>query len=122
MPSHAGEDRRAGRALPALARAKEQGGGVGNRHQAAVGHLENADLVRGAKAVLDRAEDAELMAAFALEIQHRVDHVLEHAGARDGAVLGDMADEQEGGAAALGGPDQFLGGRAHLADRAGGGV
>ena len=58
------------------------------------------------------------MAALALEIEHRVDHVLEHAGARDGAVLGDVADQQHGDAAALGELDQGLRRGAHLGDRA----
>ncbi len=39
-------------------------------------------------------------AAFALEREHRVDHVLDHAGAGDLAVLGDVADEDDGGAGA----------------------
>ena len=55
------------------------------------------------------------MAALALEIEHRVDHVLEHARAGDGAVLGDVADQQHGDAAALGQLDQLLRGGAHLA-------
>ena len=63
--------------------AEEQRRGIGDVGQAAVGHLEHADLVGRAEAVLDRAQDAELMAALALEVEHRVDHVLEHAGAGD---------------------------------------
>ena len=58
-----------------------------------VGHLEDADLVGRAEAVLDRAQDAELVAALALEVEHRVDHVLEHARAGDLPVLGDVADQ-----------------------------
>ena len=54
------------------------------------------------------------MAALAFEIEHRVDHVLEHAGARDRAVLGDMADQQHGDAAPLGQFDEGLGRGAHL--------
>ena len=34
------------------------------------------------------------MAALALEIEDRIDHVFEHAGAGDGAVLGDVADQK----------------------------
>ena len=62
-------------------------------------HLEHADLVGRAEAVLDRAQDAEMMAAFALEIEHGVDHVLDDARAGDLAVLGDVADEDDGRAA-----------------------
>ena len=56
-------------------------------------HLEDADLVRRAEAVLDGAQDAELVAALAFEVEDGVDHVLDHAGAGDLAVLGDVADE-----------------------------
>src|SRR3546814_1499262 len=56
------------------------------------------------------------MAALALEAQHRVDHMLEHARPRDRSVLGDMADEDEGGAGFLDEADQLLGRGADLAD------
>ena len=98
--------------------AQEQRRGIGDVRQAAVGHLEHADLVGRAEAVLHRAQDAELVAALALEIEHRVDHVLEHAGAGDGAVLGDVADQQDRDAAPLGELDQRLRRGAHLAHRA----
>ena len=52
------------------------------------------------------------MRAFALEGEHRVDHVFDHAGARDLAVLGDVADQYDGRARALGVADQQLGGAA----------
>ena len=58
------------------------------------------------------------MAALAFEIEHRVDHMLEHARARNGAFLGDMADEQQDRAALLGRPDQLLGRRPDLGNRA----
>ena len=114
---HAGEHGGARDAL--LAVGQEQGRGVGHRHQARLGHLEHADLVGRAEAVLDRAQDAELVAALALEVEHGVDHVLEHARAGDLPVLGDVADQQEGAAALLGEADQGLGGGAQLGDRAG---
>ena len=59
------------------------------------------------------------MAALALERQHRVDHMLQHARAGDRTVLGDMADQHQRRAALLGEADQFLRGGADLADRAG---
>ena len=99
--------------------AEEQLGGVGDLAQAVGGHLEHADLVGGAEAVLGRAQDAEGVAAVALEIEHGVDHVLDHLGAGDLAVLGDVADEQQRGALRLGVADQRLRGGAHLADGAG---
>ena len=82
------------------------------------GHLEDADLVGGAEAVLDGAQDAELVAALALEVEHGVDHVLDDARAGDLAVLGDVADEDDRGAAALGEGDELVGGGADLGDRA----
>ena len=113
---HAGEDGGARHALFAVG--QEQGGGIGHRHQARFGHLEHADLVGGAEAVLDRAQDPELVATLALEVEHGVDHVLEHARAGDLTVLGDMADQQQGTAALLGEADQRLGGGAQLGDGA----
>ena len=96
--------------------------GLATSRKPAAGHLEHADLVGRAEAVLHRAQDAELMRAFALERQHRVDHVLDHARAGDLAVLGDVADQDDGGAGALGEADQRLRGAAHLRDGAGRGL
>ena len=59
------------------------------------------------------------MRAFALERKHGVDHVLDHARAGDLAVFGDVADQDDGGARALGVADQRLRAAAHLRDRAG---
>ena len=102
----AGEHGGAGRAEVALG--EEQLGRVGDLAQAAAGHLEHADLVGRTEAVLHRAQDAELVRAFAFEREHRVDHVLDHARAGDLAVLGDVADQDDGGAGALGEADQHL--------------
>ena len=63
--------------------ARNSADGFGTSTRPRVGHLEDADLVGRAEAVLDRAQDAELVAALALEIEHRIDHVLEHARAGD---------------------------------------
>ncbi len=60
------------------------------------------------------------MATLALEIQHRIDHVFKHAGAGNGAFLGDMADQDQREAPALGQADQLLGRGPHLGHRAGG--
>ena len=62
------------------------------------------------------------MPAVALEVEHRVDHVLDHLRASDLAVLGDVADQQQCAAGRLGEPDEGLGGGAHLADGAGSGL
>ena len=99
--------------------ARNSADGFGTSARPAFGHLEHADLVGGAEAVLHGAQDAELVAAVAFEIEHGVDHVLEHAGPGDGAFLGDVPDQHEREAARLGEPDQLEAGGADLADAAG---
>ena len=56
--------------------------------------------------------------AVALELEHAVDEVLEHARAGDGAVLGHVADEDRGDAVLLRDAQQPARGLADLADRA----
>ena len=58
------------------------------------------DLVGRAEAVLQRAQRAVGALALALELQHAVDEVLEHARAGERALLRHVADEQHRGAAA----------------------
>ena len=65
-------------------------------------HLEDADVVRRAEAVLQRAQRPVRALALALELQHAVDEVLEHARAGERALLRDVPDEQDRGARALG--------------------
>ena len=62
------------------------------------------------------------MAALALEVEDGIDHVLDDARAGDLAVLGDVADEDDGGATALGEGGELVGGGADLGDRARGAV
>ena len=87
--------------------------------QPSAGHLENPDLVRGAEAVLDGTQDAKGMTPVALEVEHSIHHVLDHLGAGNLTVLGDMTDEHEGGAGLLGKADQGLRGGTNLTDGAG---
>ena len=98
---------------------QKQGGRVGDFLQPLRHHREHADLVRAAKAVLDRAQDAVLVAALPLERQHGIDHMFQHARPGDAAILGHMADQHERTVALLGEADQFLRRCPHLADRAG---
>ena len=98
---------------------QEETARVGQADDADVGQVEAADLVGGAEAVLDRADEAQPGVPVALELHDDVDEVLEHPGARDGAVLGDVADEQHGHAPLLGGPDQAGRDLADLGDVAG---
>jgi hypothetical protein len=58
-----------------------------------------------------------LVAAFALEAHHHVDHVFQHARAGDRTVL-DMAHQHQRDAVLLGIANQFERTAAHLADRA----
>ena len=76
-------------------RRDEQAARVGHLGDAVAGHLEAADLVGGAEAVLERAHEAQRGLPVALELADDVDQVLEHARAGDRAVLGDVADEQD---------------------------
>src|SRR5436305_306318 len=108
---------RPGRAEIALG--KEQLGWIGDFLQAPARHLEYPDLIRGAKAILEGAQNTKLLRAFALEGKHCVDHVLDHARARDLTVLSDMPNEDDGRARVLRETDQNLGARAYLRDGAG---
>src|SRR3546814_17083864 len=53
--------------------------GIGDFGEPLLFHGEDADFVGAAEPVLGGSENAVLMAALALEAQHRVDHMLEHA-------------------------------------------
>jgi hypothetical protein len=58
------------------------------------------------------------MVAIALELQHGVDDVFEHARAGEPTFLGDVADEHDRRAALLGLVDEALSAAADLADAA----
>ena len=105
---------------PGRAGGQEQPRRVGQRLQAGLGHLEAADLVGGPEAVLGAADQAQGVVLVALEVEDHVDQVLEGLGAGDGAVLGDLADQEGGDGALLGQPHQLGGDLADLADPAGG--
>ena len=89
-----------------VAGVEEQPGRVGDRHDALGGEVEAAHLVDRPVAVLHRAQHPQPGGALALEVEHHVDEVLEHPGAGDAAVLGDVADDHQGDVAQLGHPDQ----------------
>ena len=100
-PSSAGATTEPG--TPGRRSARNSALAVGHAGQARLGHLEQAELVGGAEAVLDRAQQAQRVVAVALEREHGVDQVLEHPRARRGAVLGDVARRaRRGHAAGLG--------------------
>src|SRR3954462_14186373 len=81
-------------------------------------HLEHADVVGRAEAVLQRPQGAIGPLPFTLELQHAVDEMLEHARAGQRALLRDVADQQHGHAALLREPRDPVGDLAHLADGA----
>ena len=83
------------------------------------GHAEHADLVDAAESVLGRAKDAVVEHAFALEVEHRVDDVLERLRSGDSAALRDVADDEDRGAGFLREAHQSRGALAHLPDVAG---
>ena len=87
-----GRTRRPRRPRPASVRPNSSDGS-GTPTRPACGHLEDSELVRRPEAVLHRAQDAMRVVPVALELEHAVDEVLEHARARDGAVLGHVPDE-----------------------------
>ena len=92
--------------------------GVGHPLEAAAGHLEQPQLPGRTEAVLDRPQQAQGVVAVALEGQHGVDQVLEQAGAGQGPLLGDMADQDGRGPRRLGHGRQLLGAAPHLDHRA----
>ena len=87
---HERDAARHGRAVPR----EEDRGRVLNFPEAVLCHQEEAHLVRRTISILRGAHDPEAAADVALEIQDRVDHVLEHARPRERALLGHVADEQ----------------------------
>ncbi len=113
-------------ALPAVrplvaGSARERKAMAGSRTDCEAGaeHLEDTDLLGRAEAVLLRAEDADGPVAVALECEHGIDEVLERLGSGQAAVLGDLADEDDGRARGAGEGRQASGRLPDLADRAG---
>src|SRR4030095_8040095 len=89
-----------------------------DRLEPCAGHLEDAELADGAEPVLHGANHTVRMMPLALEVQHRVDHVLEHLGAGEAAVLRDVADEHRRNVQSLGSKQKLRGRLAPLADGA----
>ena len=98
------------------ARTPEERGRVGHADEPGRRHLEDAELVRGAEAVLRRTQDAVGVVAVALELEHAVDEMLEHAWAGDGSVLRHVPDEDGRDAGLLRDAHQAGGRLAHLRD------
>ena len=71
----------------------------------------------GAEAVFHRPQQPVAGKAIALKGQHRIHQVLEHLRARQGALLGHVAHQQQGGVLALGDASQGGGTFPHLGHR-----
>ena len=102
---------------------EEEGGIVAHAQHAAIAHLEDAHFLHGAEAVLDGAEDLEVLGALALEIEDGIHDVFEHFGPRERAFFGDVPDEdvpdeEEGDPARLCDAHELCGAFAHLPDAA----
>ena len=98
---------------------EEQARRIGDAHDPALVQLEAADFVGRAEPVLHAAHHAQRRLPVALEVQHGVHQVFQRARACDGAVLGDVTDEDDRHPAALRRRGQGRGDGAHLRDAAG---
>ncbi len=93
--------------------------GVGHFLEALVGHAEHAQFVDRAETILHRPQQAQATVGLALEIQHGIDHMLQHARAGQRALLGDVADQEDRRAALFGEAHQQRRTLAHLGHAAG---
>ena len=85
-------------------------------------HREHTELVDRAETVLHRAHQPKGRVRVALEVEHGVDDVLEHARPGDRALLRDVADEEQRAVAAFGEARELRRALAHLRHRAGRGL
>ena len=94
-------------------------GGIRYFDQTGVCHFEHADLVGRAEAVLGGPEQTVGGIGITLEIENAVNHMLQHLGAGDVAVLIDMANHKDGDAVLLGHLHHGHSAILHLGDTAG---
>ncbi|OIQ66564.1 hypothetical protein GALL_518640 [mine drainage metagenome] len=121
-------DATAGHRLGVLA--QENGARVADPFEAAFGHGKDTDFIDRAKAVLDGAHQPVAAVRVAFKVQHRVDHMLKHARARQCPFLGNVTDQHNArcpatgeavcAGAGLGKARQVGRALAHLRHRAGG--
>ena len=113
------EDRRDDRARRGpVVIGQERPARVGDLEQAALAHLEHADLLGRPVPVLRPAEQAQAAGPVPLDGQDDVDEVLQRLGPRQGAVLGHVAHEHDRDGLALRELHEAQRRLAHLADRA----
>ena len=108
---HAG-DAGAGRVVRAAG--KQHFRRIRHLDKALAAHFKDTDLIRRAKAVFCRAQDAVAHVRFTFEVQHAVDHVLQYLRACDRALLIDVSDDENSDALPFGELHQFHRTGAHL--------
>ena len=94
MSLHGGNHDRTRNAFATIG--EEQTARIGNADQAVLGHLEQPQLIGGAEPVFRRAQQPQSMVPVALEGEHGVDDMLEHAWTGEPALLGDMTHQHDG--------------------------
>lgn len=87
--------------------------------QAVAAHLEESDLLRRAKPVLDASNHADRRVPVALERKDHVHEVLEQLGTRQGPVLGDVPHDDHAATRALGKTNEVKAAPPELGDRPG---
>ena len=103
---------------PGCRSARNSSLGFSTAESPVLAHAEDAHLLGGSKAILRGAEQSEGMAPVALEAEDCVHQMLEHAGAGDGALLGDVTHQHQDGSMRLGRRGQQGGALPHLGHRA----
>jgi hypothetical protein len=91
--------------------------GVGHADEPGAGHLEDGELVRSSRSGSWSRADAVSEVAIALELEHAVDEVLEHARTCERTVLRHVTDEERGDPDLLRDPQDATRRLAHLRDR-----
>src|SRR5918999_151756 len=89
-----------------LAGAAEQLRRIRDAHEPGAGHLEDPELVRGAEAVLRRAQNPMRVVAVTLELEHAVDEVFEHTRPGHRTVLRHVANQEKRDSGLLGNAQQ----------------
>ena len=92
--------------IPAIRSPSSMGPGSGTARSPSSRISKMPDLAGGAEAVLDRGQDAQRMVPVAVKGQDGVDQVLDGPGPGQVAVLGDVADQDDGHPGGLGQPGQ----------------
>src|SRR5437763_12159297 len=96
--------------------AEEELGRVLDGIETSFGHAKHANFVDGPEAVLGCAQHSMVEGGLALEIEHRVDDVLERLRSRDPAGFSDVPNDEDRRSTRLREAHQARGTLAHLTD------